>query len=231
MCCVGNCGDCCVGNCSHCGGKAEAELKARHEKKVAEELAKHRKELNETSDKFEKNLIRSLNSSIDDLVKTIEDYNQKVFGNRKLDINIAKIRAEQEKLKKEVIGFVANNTNKRMVQTDPELSLILAEKDDNVRNKRFAEFTEKIYAFALTQLKTKIRPFIQAEEDIVKSEIEKRINEVEVSMAKAKDEYQTILSINDNDSAKLEEVKIKYMYNLDLYKILIKQVEGIGQTK
>ena len=54
MCCVGNCGDCCVGNCSDCGGKAARDLKARHEKEVADELATKRIEIGQRAAKMEK---------------------------------------------------------------------------------------------------------------------------------------------------------------------------------
>ena len=225
MCCIGNSCNCCVGNCGDCGGKAARDLKARHEKEVADELAKKRSEIGKKAQKMEKDLLDYANSSMDELVNKIKVINMQEYGGKSLQINVEQIKDRQAKIEREVTGYIWRVLDNRLQPKDPELAVIIDEMDTAKRNQRFNAFVDKIYLSAQEGLKKAISENVKKQHDIVRREIQNRLDEVEISLKKTQEAYTEILGTSKTDTKENETLRTKYMYQHDLYEILEEQVK------
>lgn len=235
-CCIGNC---CImdnvvgdffrnifgesGGCSYHPGPSETEA---HAKKIADELAAMKESIRESSEEKEKEIIDYINKSMNDLIQLLEDVNREQFGGKSLNINISGIRVNNEDLKKEVVGSIGNVMDERLVLTDRELSLILEERNDKKRNKNFDSFCERVQRQALDALSKKIESTVREQEDMIRREIESRLNEVDRKMESATKAYTDIVDVKEKDELKMAETQIKYIYQYGLTDILLDQLEA-----
>lgn len=234
-------GSCCIGNCcimnnavgdffrdlfsSGCGyhpGPSETEA---HAKKIADELADMKESIRKSSEKIERQIIEDINSVMDDLIKLLEKVNKKEFGGRALNININGIKEQNDKLKSEVVGYIGNYMDDRLVLTDKELSVILEERDDKKRGKSFDDFCKRIQKQAVSGLSKKIESTVRKQEEVIRKEITSRLNEVDSNMKAAMKTYTDIIEVKEKEESKLEENKIQYMYQYEITEILLEQIE------
>jgi len=204
-------------------GPSESE---EHAKKIADELAEKKEEIRELTKKDENRTIDYINKSMNDLVKYLEEINNKQFGGKTLNININEIKKSNEKLKKEVVGCLSGYIDERLVLTDNELSIILEERDDKKRKKKFKAFCEKIEQQAFDELSKKIEKTVRKQEEVIRKEIKVRLDEVERNMKTVTKAYDEIVEIKGKDESKMEEAQIKYIYQYELSEILLDQLEG-----
>ena len=234
-------GGCCVGNCcvmnnavgnffrnifgsSSCGYHPGPSENEKHAKKIADELAEMKKNIRESSQKKEEEMIDYINKSMNDLFELLEKVNQKKYGGKTLNIDIEGIRAKNEELKKEVVGHIGNYMDDRLVLTDPELSIILEERDDKKRGKNFDNFCMKIQNQSLEGLCQKIEDTVQKQEDMIRHEIEARLKEVDKNMQAVTKAYTDIVAIKEQDDSKMDEERMKYMYKHEIIEILLEQL-------
>ena len=234
-CCIGNC---CVmnnavgnffrdlfgdssGGCGYHPGPSETES---HAKKIADELAEMKEHIRKSSQKNEQNIINYINKSMEELFDMIEDLNGQKFGGKSLNINIDGIRESIESLKSEVIGYIGNVMDDRLVLTDRELSLILEERDDQKRKKNFDAFCKKIKGQALDGLIIVIKSTVQKQEKLIRKEIESRLNEVRKNLEIEEKAYTDILEIKNKDESAMAEKQIKLIYQYGILDILIDQL-------
>ncbi len=211
---------CCVGNAS---GPSESE---QHAKKVAEELAEMKEKSRKTSSKMEQKIMNDINHSIDSFMIDIEKINQQDFFGEKLNINTNAIREKNEQLNKQVMGCVSSVLNTRLVQTDKELSTILAERDEKKRKENFSNFVEKVKIQALNKLKTEIERTVKAQSEMVSIEIETRQKEVDARIEESIKELTEIMEVKDKSESKLKKKQMDYMYQSALCELLLAEVEG-----
>ncbi len=236
----GFCGDCCImnsiigdffrsifdgsgGGCGYHPGPSETEA---HAKKIADELAAMKESIRESSEKKEHEIIDYISRSMDDLIKLLEDVNEKQFGGKSLNINVNGICTNNEDLKKEVVGSIGNIMDERLVLTDKELSVILEERDDKKRNKNFDAFCKRIQKQALDGLGKKIEATVRKQEEMIRREIESRLKEVDRNMKAATKAYMDIVEVKEKDESKMSETQMKYMYQYELSEILLDQLGG-----
>lgn len=233
-CCVGNC---CVmnnavgdffrdifwGGCGYHPGPSKTEA---HAKKIADELAAMKESIRESSEKKEQEIIDYISKSMNDLIKLLEDVNKKQFGGKSLNLNISGIRTNNEDLKKEVVGYIGNIMDERLVLTDKELSVILEESDDEKRGKNFDSFCKRVQKQALDGLSKKIESTVRKQEDMIRREIQSRLNEVDRNMKAAIKAYTEIVEVKEKDESKMVETQIKYIYQYELSEILLDQLGG-----
>lgn len=236
-CCIGNC---CImnnaigdffrdifggssGGCGYHPGPSETEA---HAKKIADELAAMKESIRESSEKKEQEIIDYISKSMDDLIKLLEDVNEKQFGGKSLNINVNGICTSNEEIKKEVVGSIGNIMDERLVLTDKELSVILEERDDKKRNKNFDDFCKRIQKQALDGLGKKIEATVRKQEEMIRREIESRLKEVDRNMKAATKAYMDIVEVKEKDESKMSETQMKYMYQYELSEILLDQLGG-----
>lgn len=207
--------------CDYYPGPSETEA---HAKKIADELAEMKENIREASEKKEKKAIDYISESMNGLIKLFEDVNKKQFGGKSLNINIMGVRQNIEKLKKEVVGSIGNIMDERLVLTDKELSVILEERDDKKRKKRFDAFCKRIQKQALDGLYKKIETTVRKQEEMIKREIQSRLNEVDRNMKAATKAYKEIVDVKEKDESKMADTQIKYIYQYELSEILLDQL-------
>lgn len=238
-CCIG---DCCVmnnaigdffrdifgggsgGGCGYHPGPSETEA---HAKKIADELAAMKEGIRKSSEKKEQEIINHINKSMDELLTFLESINKKQFGGKTLNINIKGIKEKNNALAKEVVGYIGNIMDDRLVLTDKELSIILEERNDEKRGRNFDAFCKKIQNQALSGLSKKIESTVRKQEETITKEIKIRLEEVDKSMKEATLTYNEILQTKKNNESKLEEVRIKHIYKNELSNILLDQLGGV----
>ena len=211
---------CCVG---HASGPSESEL---HAKKVANELAEMKERSNESSSKTEKNIMEYINRSMDSFMIEIEKINQQSFFGEKLNINTKAIREKNEQLNKQVVGCISSVLNTRLVQTDKELSTILAEKDDKKRKKNFDKFVKRVQKSALDKLKTKIEKTVKAQSEVVSNEIKTRQKEVDARMTESIKELTEIMEVKEKSDSDVKKKQIDFMYQSTLCDLLLAEIKG-----
>jgi len=216
-CCVGN--SCCVG---HSSGPSKGEL---HSKKIAEELAEMKSKMSDVTSKQENNIIEYINKSMNLFMKEIDELNKQSFGGETLSINVDAIRKKNDSLKKQVIGCIGNVMNARLVQSDKELSSILAEYDDEKRKKNFEAFVSKVKKEALGEFKKVVEKTVHEQSVVVSDEIKTRQIEVNKRLEETIDELTSIMEIKKKNTEELEAKQMQYMYQSRLCDIMLAELE------
>ena len=214
------CSDCCVGYSS---GPSESE---RHAKKIANELAEMKEKIGTLAGQEETELMDYIEQSMDVFLKEVESLNRQSFGGEYLRVNVNVIKEKNEALKKQVVGSVGQVLNKRLVQTDKELSVILGEKDDKKRKKNFDCFVDRVKKQAFESLKENIETTVKAQSSVVTTEIEGRLKEVNSRLEESVKELNEIMDAKKNSSWELEKKQFQYMYESKLCDFLLDEVEG-----
>lgn len=170
--------------------------------------------------KEEAAIIKEINSAMDDFIASVEKVNQKDFGGRKFDINVANIRRKKEKLTHDVVGHIGGVIHDRLTMTDKELSVILKEADDDKRAKNFEKFCEDLFESAKQSLVVEIQKTVAEQQKMVREEITNRIQEIEASMKKAIADYEAIRDMENKSIEEQELMKLQLMYKHGLYEIV-----------
>lgn len=226
-CCIGDCciGDCCVMDwClfdSGCGYHPGPSVDELHAKKIADELAVMKEKIRQQAERMEEEIISDINESIDEFIEVLSNINKHRYGGKYLDLNIDGIRKENENLKNQIRGHIGDFMDERLVLTDKELSLVLAERDDAKREKNFDAFCVVIKKQAVLGLKDSIEKTVIKQSVMIRKEVENRLSEVDRKMKELNDAYIEIAENKKNDSEVLKNKQIQYMYKHELSEILI----------
>lgn len=167
-----------------------------------------------------------INRSMDSFMIEIEKINQQSFFGEKLNINTKAIREKNEQLNKQVVGCISSVLNTRLVQTDKELSTILAEKDDKKRKKNFDKFVKRVQKSALDKLKTKIEKTVKAQSEVVSNEIKTRQKEVDARMKESIKELTEIMEVKEKSDSDVKKKQIDFMYQSTLCDLLLAEIKG-----
>lgn len=226
MCCVGNCSNCCVGNCGDCGNKAAMELKAKHEKEVANELAEMRREQKKEGEVLEKDLLEYAEGAYVELLQVLEQVNKKDYKGKKLNINIERLREEQEKLRKNVVGSMGNLFDELLQPKSPEMAVIIRENNADKRNSMYKEYINKIKLKSRNGLKAKIERNIEKQKEIIFKEINNRLEEINSDLKRAEKAYTEVLAIDKNNRKELEGIQAKNQYQYEIYNVLKDEINN-----
>lgn len=245
FCCVADCGFCCIGDfCSDsgCSYHPDRNDTADHAKKIADETAAMktlarakgreigRELLGSRPSKGQDNEISQtafggLNSYMSQLMEFLSQYNQKEYGGKKLDLHLEKVQAEIKDLQESVLDYIGDRLDERLVETDPELSVILQERDDETRKRRFDEFYSRIHREAVIELTHKVEDVIGQQFNIVREEIGDRLGEVQSSMKKALRDYREAeKAMAEQERLPQEQIK-EAKYEIDITKLLQKELQ------
>lgn len=186
---------------------------------VSNELAEIKENTRIHTSEIEKKIIDFMDNGTNEIIAEIEKHNVDDFGGKSLNINIKGIRQKNEALKKDVIGHFGDDIDKRLVQTDKELSLILKEKDDKKRKRNFDDFVKRVYDDAFANLKKQIEKTVNEQRETIEQEIKTRLEEVNKSMSTAENSYNEILAKKEkNEDMAAKQINI--MYENELFSIL-----------
>lgn len=207
--------------------RPKASITASNAKSNADELAELKAEVRIETGKKEKQIIDYINESMEQLLKMLEDINKESFGGKTLNINIKDIQRKNDALKKEVVGFIGNYMDNRLVLSDHELSEILKIYDDKKRKQKFDTFYKKLQNQAVKKLKEKIEITVHKQEEVIRKEIQNRLAEIDRNMQEATKAYEEILHMKEEqEDAKIEEKQIQYCYQYELAEIFLEQLES-----
>ncbi len=212
---------------SSSGYSPRASKTAAHAKSNADMLAELKAETRSATEKKEKKILEYINESMDKLLETLGEINQQDFGGKRLNINVKEMQNKNDDLKKEVVGFIGNYMDGRLVLSDPELSKILNESDDKKRKKKFDAFYIQLQGQAVDKLKSKIEITVHKQEEMIRKEIQNRMTEVDKNMQEATTAYEEILRMKEEqEDSMIEEKQIQYCYQYELSAILSGQLES-----
>lgn len=240
-------GGCCVGNCcvmdnavgnffrnlfgsssSGCGYTPSVSENEVHAKKIAGELADMKENMRKSSEEVEKDIAIDIVTSMSEFIKELEKINNKPFGDVVLKLNIKAIKEKNDALKNSVKGTVADYIDGMLIQTNNELSTILEERDDKKREKGFKKFCDKIQNQAVEILKKKITDTVNAQEEIIRKELNARIGEVEKSSADTLEILTQQQASKEAGDTKYEATMFHQMYISELCSILIDDIANEG---
>lgn len=204
-----------------------ASITAEHAKSNADMFAELKEGVRGETEKKEKKILDYINESMNGLLEGLDGINQQTFGGKCLNINIKELQSKNDALKKEVVGFIGNYMDNRLVLSDHELSEILKIVDDKKRKKKFDAFYSKLQRQAVDKLKAKIEITVHKQEEVIRKEIQNRLAEVDKNMQEATNAYEEILRMKEEqDDSKIEEKQIQYCYQYELSEILLGQLES-----
>lgn len=213
------CSDCCVG---YSPSRSDSDA---HAKKIAEELAEMTKRSDEATEHTVEEVLSYLKRDIERLFKDLKSFNTKNYGGKKLNIDFRSIEQENKEMEARVKTLVGDMMRDRLVLTDPELALILEEKDDKKRAKNFEAFERKIRKAANDKLKEEIENIVRKQQDIISSAIENRLNELNGSVQRSDEAFQKILALKESDESALEEQKVQYIYQCGVCDLLLNEMD------
>ncbi len=204
-----------------------ASVTASHAKSNADTLAELKADVRKATEEKEKQILDYVNRGIDELLKELERVNKKTFGGKSLNINIKEIKNKNKDLEKEVVGFIGNYMDSRLVLSDHELEKIVKILDDEKRKKQFDAFYKKLQRKAVEELKSKVETTVHKQEEIVRKAIQSRLEEVDKNMQETTKAYEEIRRMKEEqEKTGIEEKQITYCYQYELAGILLEQLEG-----
>lgn len=213
------CSDCCVG---YTPSRPDSEI---HAEKVANELADMIKRVDESTDKFVEKLLPYLGKDVDALLEEIEILNKNSYGGKKLNINLKAIKENNKEMEKQAKTFVGDIMRERLVLTDPELAVILDEKDDKKRSENFEAFVTKLRKSAVDELTVELENIVNKQQKIIYGEVEKRLEEIKSANQRSEEAFKTIAHLKENDEPALEREKIKYVYQRGVCDLLLNEID------
>lgn len=202
---------------SGCSYHPSRNTNAESTRNIANELAEMKKNKRVTSEKIETDIISCMTAITNEFIQLLEIENTKDFGGKSLNINIEELRRTNETLKNEIKGSIADYIDNNLVMTDPELSAIMKENDDDKRGKKFDNFVSKLNKQAVKQLKEKIEISIENQNSQIKEIIQTRLTEVQNSMDEAQKTLNAILNSDDDEK---EKTKIEQEYKMGVNVLL-----------
>lgn len=209
---------------SPCGYHPRQVKTASHAKETADDFAELISKAEKSTKKSEQKILVCVEKSMERLLNEMEDANKKKFGGRELNINIDGIRAQNDALKREVIGFMGAYMSSHLVQTDPELSLILKEPDDKKRHKNFDTFYKRIRKDAIGKLADKISQTVKSQQAVIEKEITSRLNEVDAEMKEAETSYIKMQQAKYEGEESVAKDRANHLYAHELVEILLETV-------
>ena len=243
-CCIGNCGfccigdffscsdnGCCVGNCgdnsssSSSSGSSSKTAKEDHAALIANEIAEMRTRSATEAKQQEEDIIKDVNETMEEFVKWIREINNQPIGGRNLNINIKQIEELNEALRKKIVGFIGKKLEDRLILTDPEVSTILAERDDTKRKKNFDDFYIARKRDAIRALIEEIETSVREQSDSIEREIQNRIKELDNNMKQEARAFDDLRKMKDEQDSRLSEKQIEYMYYENLCDIMFDELK------
>ena len=73
---------------------------------------------------------------------------------------------------------------------------------------------------AKNDLKAQVRKTVQAQQDVVRKELESRLAEINNSLQKSTAAYNELLEANEKNDLEQERLKLQYMYEYDIYNVI-----------
>ncbi len=224
-CCVMDCGFCCIMDfCSDRGSSCSYHPREKktvdHSKKIADELAAMKSRANEEGKKIGDEAFSSINQYMSEFIQHLKKINSGTYGGKKLNIKMDVIEQEIDKLRNEVSNFIGDRLNDRLILTDSELSLILAEHNDKKRSKNFDDFYARVHKQAVLDLVGKIEEVIAKQFAMVDTEIRTRLQEVDSSMQEALQSYNDAEKLKEQQDSALAQKQIDCMYRVTIADIM-----------
>lgn len=234
--------DCCVGDCcafdtiktilggifcsdSACGYTPGPSKTEQHAKKIAEELAQMKEDYNKSAGRTENDIMNYISASMNTFIEELSKINNTKYGDKELNIDIEYINRKTEEIKRQVVGHIGSVMEERLVQTDPQLSVILKEEDDKKRAKNFKKFCDDVFEEAVNSLRKPITDAIQAQQNVIESEINQRIKEVSASAETTMELLSSIQQQKEKGDSYCEETKIACMYKLGVLDCILDELE------
>ena len=227
-CCVVDCGFCCIfdggggGGCGYHPGPNENE---KHAQKIAEELAKMKEHRTKVAEKAEEEVKTIVKDRMDGFIAEIKKVNENSYGSRSLNINIKGIEEQRDALLNQIPGTIGGVLYERLTLTDKELSVILAERNDEARDKAFQDFCNNLEKESKEKLKKKIKEVVKEQQELVAKEIKNRLAEVEGSMNTSIKELERVKDASDKGTVEKEKEQLELMYKHGIYDLLASKLD------
>ncbi len=207
-------------------GKRDVSIAELHTKKIADELARMKSKIAKVTIKKETEIMDYINRSFDYFLMEMKELEYTSYDGKGLEINVGVLHKKNDELKGRVIGCIGNVMDRRLVQTDKTLSVILENRDDKERKKNVEAFAEQVRKQAIGNFKKKIEQEINEQSEIVADEINMRLNEVNKDMEESINVLTAIMETERSNGTELEKMKIQYMYEHSLYALLLNEAES-----
>jgi len=232
FCCVVDCGFCCVfDSCSDhgCSYHPIEKKTVDHSKKIADELAAMKEKARKEGTQIGSEVLESINIFMRQFIEHLKTINKGTYGGKQLNLKMDVIEKELGKLRNEVKNFIGDRLDERLVITDKELSVILAEHDDKKRKKNFDDFYVRIHKQSVMDLTKKVEEVITSQFVLVDDEIRGRLKEIDTDMKKAHEDYEEIEHMMVEKDTALATKQVEYMYAINLYDIVIDELNSVAE--
>lgn len=213
----------------HCSYHPPTNDTVDHSKKIADELAEMKEKARTDGKKIGNETFENINFFMKNFLEDIKKINTDTYGGKQLNIKIDVIEKEIAKLRDEVTDFVGNRMDERLVTTDKELSVILAEENDKKREHNFDEFYVRIHKQAVLDLTKKVEEVIARQFVLIDDEIKSRLNDVNADMKKAMSSYEEMNRILEEKDTALASRQVECMYTISVSDIVCDELKSVAE--
>ena len=200
-----------------------------HSKKIANELAAMKEKARKQGTLISSGVLEQINAFMNQFIEHLKTINSEKYGGKQLNLKIDIIESELGKLRDEVTNFIGDRLDERLVVTDKELSIILEEQDEQKRTKNFNDFYVRVHKKAVMDLTQKIEEVIARQFVLVDDEICSRLKEVDADMKKAHEDYEEMERMMEEKDTALATKQVEYMYAINLYDIVIDELNSVAE--
>lgn len=214
------CSDCCVG---YTPCRPDSEI---HAEKIANELADMIKRVDENTQKSVGKILPYLSKDIDTLFLEIQHINEESFGGKKLNIDLKFIEQKNKEMNRQVKTLVGNMMRERLVLTDPELAVILDEKNDQKRSKNFEAFVRKLREKANAELVKELENIVRKQQESISLEITNRLKEIDHAAKRSDEAFKKTAELKQTNEPALEAEKAKWVYQHGVCDLILNEINN-----
>lgn len=184
--------------------------------RINQSLTEFRLDIERESDQLERDVIKESRYTLDQFLKSIRAYNNKIYGGRKLNINIDAIERENRDTEDMIHGYIKKRVQKRVSLDDNECLEILKMQKGSQKSAAMKRFMDKVLRDALSDLSNELRKITYKQCDNVIDKIQSRLYDIEESSADAVTQFEAISLMRESDEVGLETKKAEYMCNISM---------------
>lgn len=229
-CCVMHCGFCCILDFSSSCGDCSVSTRSGGTSASNDEF--NAEVLRDLNDRCTKEAAEETSKCMDYLMKHIEEMisemsklnEMKSADGYSLNLDIKYLTQSLVDTKDSLKNYISDKVKTRLVLEDCELSVILCERNENKRNKGVNDFYNRVFNNAQSELISKIKEAVREQCSLVKDQLNKRKEEIALSIIKQEGLINDVNKKYTEESAKHPEL-VSCVFELSCADILSKKLE------
>ena len=194
-------------------------------RRISKELDRIRDEFKGNAKDIEKKIISFVQDSIKDTISEFESINSQEIGNVRIDLNISYLRSLEEKIERQITGFIQNSIRRKLSVDSEECADILRMDSKKAKQDAMREYQDRIFDEAVGELWEMIDNSIRSQNDLIYDQISSRLDRLEMNSAESLKQLEEIQKSKELDEAELNAKKEEVRNMIDIASWCIDELE------